>query len=57
MDNLIALTTCAIPMKHFPNEKDLATNIFNLKFTHHVTSDHAEMVFFLGHVEYTNQGI
>lgn len=44
-------------MKHFPNEKDLATNIFNLKFTHHVTSDHAEMVFFLGHVEYTNQGI
>ena len=44
-------------MKHFPSEKDLVTNILNLRFTHHVTFDHAEMVYFLGLLEFIDQDI
>ena len=50
-------TTCAIPMKHFPNEKKLVANILNLKCDPHVTSDHVEMVYFLGWSEFTGQDI
>ena len=50
-------TTCALLMKLCPSEQNLVRNIVKSKFPPHVTSEHAQMVYFLGQSDFTDQDL
>ena len=49
-------TTCAI-MKLCPSEQNLVRNILKSKCPPHVTSEHAQMVYFLGQSDFIDQDL
>ena len=49
-------TACAI-MKLCPSEQNLVRNILKSKCPPHVTSEHAQMVYFLGQSDFTDQDL
>ena len=50
-------TTCAILMKLCPSEQNLVRNILKSKCPPHVSSEHAQMVYFLGQSDFTDQDL
>ena len=50
-------TTCAILMKLCPSEQNLVRNILKSKCPPHVTSEHTQMVYFLGQSDFTDQDL
>ena len=50
-------TTCAILMKLCPSEQNLVRNILKSKCPSHVTFEHAQMVYFLGQSDFTDQDL
>ena len=44
-------------MKLCPSEQNLVRNILKSKYPPHVTSEHAQMVYFLGQSDFTDQDL
>ena len=50
-------TTCAILVKLCPSQQNLVRNILKSKCPPHVTSEYAQMVYFLGQSDFTDQDL